>query len=243
MKTIQKIKSTLALIAMLCLPLMACSKENNLLEQQQLNDSKTKGAGFYAGVHFLNGKRYDECLYLRDNGTYTTDFKSNDWRTKVDGKYTVSGNTLKLTSNTGYERTLKYNSTFDKIDGSWRFFKLEIGNRAPEGKFEYENANYSIDNSPHGSAVAGGNQSFFYFDGKGSFSNDVENYVTISGQNIGGGSSSSQHLFGTYTVKDAILTLKYNNGTTQSHTFFYRIDPENNNTMIVLDGKIYFPAD
>lgn len=239
----RKIKFTLLLFAMFCISFTACSKENDQLEQPPLNESKIKGAGFYAGVHFLTGKRYDKCLYLRDNGTYSTDFASNDWRTKVDGKYTISGNILNLTSNTGYEQTLKYNATFDKIDGSWRFFKLEIGNRVPEGKFEYVNVDYSMDDSPHGSNIAGGNQSFFYFNGKGSFSNDIENYVSISGDNVGGGSSSSQHLFGTYTVKDAVLTLKYNNGTTKTHAFFYRIDPQNNNTMVVLDGKIYFPAD
>jgi hypothetical protein len=202
--------------------------------------------GVYAGVELtlstmMGGgmNRNDVVILFRPDGTYNDDLGKPDWQTRVAGWYTVSGRTVSLRSN-GDKRAIKY--TIDKDGdlnaGSFNLIRQPLDSSIPKGYFEFSSASGSGGGSSGMVYVGSSSNMGLNFDGKGNFSNSSESATMVSGESVGGGSSRKKGGKGTYKINKGVLTLTYDNGTTQVHSFFCR--PGYDPVMAVIDGDIYF---
>lgn len=214
------------------------------------NASKTAAAataaakfeGVYAGVLLtpgLNGLNLTTyTYYFRSDGTYATEFDKPDWKTRVDGTYTLKGSTITLSKMSGNQPdTMEIKADGDIDDGSYTLHKMNVMNSVPAKRLENKSAS-SVGGMGTGLAYVGVfSNRVFIFDGKGNFSNDDESTTAVIGDNIGGGTSGAKKGGGTYTIKDSVLTLRRSDGTTDTKSFFYSEKPE---VMALINGSFYY---
>ncbi|MDO5105589.1 lipocalin family protein [Capnocytophaga sp.] len=205
------------------------------------NTNATKpGTGVYAGIWFIGSSRYDLAIYLRDDGTYTEGLHQNDWKTRIDGNYTIQGNKLTTTNKAGEKSYYEYHDNYSYMlaDGAYFMFKVDFVNQIPPSGYKFQNIAV-LDAA--GNFSASGVSGYLYFDGNGKFSNDRSAFSQTSGSNIGSASYSGQKYVGTYTISNGNLTLQYANGSTSTHSFFYgKPSKKGDDATIVVDGYTYF---
>jgi hypothetical protein len=209
------------------------------------SQSKTLN-GVYAGIELTlpvvmgaGMNRSDEVIYFRPDGTFTDQLNKSDWKTHVAGKYQVQGNKINLLYNKGAKDVMTIDKDGNLDAGGFNMLKLSTINTVPPGFYKF-----NLINGYGGGSMASvqtANSTNLYFDGKGNFSRDQHNATVISGEGVGGGSSSKKSGDGTYAIKAGQLTLKYNDGRTEQHSFFSR--PEEKPIMAAVDGNIYFMED
>jgi hypothetical protein len=201
--------------------------------------------GVYAGVLFrpgINGMDSTTyTFYFRPDGTYAKEFDKPDWKSRVDGTYTLKGKTITLSEMEGGKPdTMEIDDDGSLDDGAYSLFKLNFMNSAPAKRLENKSAS-SMGGGVTGMVYVGRfSNNVFKFDGKGNFSNDESGTTSIIGDSIGGGASHDGKTFGTYTIKDSVLRLKYNDGTIVEKSFFYSETPE---VMALIDGYFYYEYD
>lgn len=198
------------------------------------------GSGVYAGIWTIGSTRYDLAVLLRDDNTYTESLGRSDWKTHVSGTYIREGNKAILTSNTGKKQTLEYKDNYSYVlaSGSYFMFKVEFVSQIPPSGYRFQNIAV-LDNS--GNFSASGVSGYFYFDGQGNFSNDKSAFTQTSGSGIGSGSYTGERYIGKYSISNGELTLRYPNGSTTTHSFFYGKPTSNGgDATIVVDGNTYF---
>lgn len=220
---------------------MIFKREENSSTNNNGGTNTTKpGTGVYAGIWFIGSSRYDLAIYLRDDGTYTEGLRKSDWKTRVDGNYTIQGNKLTTIHKSGSKSYYTYmdNYSYMLANGTYFMFKVEFVNQIPPSGYKFQNiAVLDVAGNFSASGVSG----YLYFDGKGNFSNDKTAFTQTSGSGIGSGGYSGQKYIGTYTISDGTLTLRYSNGSTSTHSFFYgKPSKKGDDATIVVDGYTYF---
>ncbi len=186
--------------------------------------------------------RTDHAFYFRPNGTFSDKLNKPDWKTNVDGTYHVQGSQVTVKYNGGGTDRYKIQDGGSSLGaGSYSLLKMSNTSTVPAGHYDFTMINSSGGGSSGLAAVSSSNQTGLDFDGKGHFSRNHSGAVSISGSNVGGGTSSRNGGDGTYALKDGILTLSYTDGRSEIHSFFSR--PEEKPVMAVVDGNIYFMED
>lgn len=207
----------------------------------------TKFGGVYAGtelVYGFNGLDINTyTYYFRADGTFSTEFDELDWRTRVDGTFTVKGATVTALANGDKEPdTFEIQSNGHlKLRGA-DLQRFSVADSVPAKRLENKSASSSGGISTGGAVPYVGvfSNRVFVFDGRGNFSNDSRSSTVISGENIGGGTTNKNQGGGTYTIKDSVLTLKYADGTTLTKSFFYNAGEGSDELAAVIDGRFYF---
>jgi hypothetical protein len=205
-------------------------------------------SGVYAGIELTlpvtmgaGMGRNDVVYMLRPDGTFNDLLEKPDWKTHVAGHYQVQGNTLKLQYLKGSKQEYKFEADGDIDAGSFNILKLNTSDRVPTGYYEFTHASSMGGMNTAQVFVGTAGEKGLYFDGKGNFSQNSSSATMVSGDGIGGGGSREDSGAGTYTIKDGILTLTYNTGKTETHSFFCR--PGEKPIMAAIDGNIYFMKD
>lgn len=202
----------------------------------------TKVNGVYGGILLLPGINgltiTTYTYYFRPDGTYATEFDKPDWKTRVDGTYTLQGRTITLSKMSGKKSdTMEIKDDGNIDDGSYTLHKLSIMNSVPAKRLENKSANSVGGMGTEMTYVGVFSNRIFNFDGRGNFSNDDSSTVAVIGENVGGGNSKNKAGGGTYTIKDSVLTLTYKNGTTDTRSFFYAEKPQ---VMALINGDFYY---
>ncbi|WPU91249.1 hypothetical protein SNE25_18190 [Mucilaginibacter sabulilitoris] len=200
--------------------------------------------GVYAGCQFtvsplIGGgmNRRDIVFLFRPDGTFNDQMGQADWKTRVSGKYTVSGSKIDLNFAGGHSQyTIKDASTL--YGHGYNLFKLQ-GNIIPPGYYEFISAMGSGGGVSGLAYVGTSTHRGLNFDANGHFSNSRSSATLIAGDNVGGGSTSSGNGSGIYKIKDGVLTLTYSDGKTELHSFFCD-KPGMKTQMAMVDGRIYF---
>lgn len=198
--------------------------------------------GVYGGILLLPGLNgmtiTTYTYYFRPDGTYATEFDKPDWKTRVDGTYTLQGRTITLSKMSGKKPdTMEIKDDGNIDDGSYTLHKLNIMNSVPAKRLENKSASSIGGMGTEMTYVGVFSNRIFIFDGKGNFSNDDSRTVAVIGENIGGGNTKDDVGGGTYTIKDSVLTLTYKNGKTDTRSFFYAEKPE---VMALINGSFYY---
>ena len=205
-----------------------------------------KGTGVFAGKWLFINTNTDISFYLRDDGTYASRLEKPDWRTRIDGTYKKDGKKIVQTANDGKQSTYSCEDadcTFLWSDGGYHLFNAQILNEVPKGSYSFTSVgSMSVYNASGDLDVVGGGVSGYYdFDGKGRFKDGSLSYSSAAMSNVGGGGTRSSSSAGSYTLDAGELTLRYDDGRTQRHSFFY-IPPTSEGKAggAVVDGAIYF---
>ncbi len=182
--------------------------------------------------------------YFRPNGTYTTELNEPNWQTRIEGNYKITRGKVTLIPSKIGEKSFEMDIEEEGaslVYGGNTLFKLNVMNKIPAVVVE-NSGGASSGGSGTGTTFVGVSFSGVYnFDGEGKFSNNASSSSVISGQSVGGGSSNESGGFGTYTIKDSLLTLIYNNGTVVKKSFFYIEFSQGGTAMI--DGSLYYEPD
>ncbi len=206
--------------------------------------------GAYAGssvpVFFPGGGSSSTAYryYFRPNGTYTTELDEPNWQTRIDGNYKITKGKVTLIPNKIGEKPFEMDIEEEGaslVYGSNTLFKLNVMNNIPAIVVENSGGTSSGGNGTGTTFVGVSFSGVYNFDGKGKFTNNASSSSVISGANVGGGSSNESGGFGTYTIKDSLLTLTYNNGTVVKRSFFY-IEFSHGGTALI-DGSLYYEPD
>ena len=185
--------------------------------------------------------RNDNVILFRPDGTFNHQMEKPDWQTRVTGKYTIDGQNIMLQYNGGAKDKFKLETDGDLDAGSYKLLKLNTFNSIPPGYYGFTSGSTSGGGSSGMVFVGTSGKRGLYFDGKGNFTSNRSSATMVSGDGIGGGTSSKDNGAGAYTISNGVLTLKYNSGPTETHSFFSR--PQEKPIMAVVDGNIYFMDD
>jgi hypothetical protein len=205
-------------------------------------------SGVYAGLEVVPSAvmgggmdRYDNAYLFRPDGTFTDKLEKADWKTRVDGRYTVSGKTVTLKfAKSGRTQQYKLDAHGDIDAGGYSLVHQPIDSSIPAGTYEFSKMTSSGGGSS-GMVYAGvGSDNTLKFDGNGHFSNSKATATAVIG-NVGGGSSRKSSGQGTYKIDKGLLTLNFDNGKTETHSFFCR--PGYKPIMAVIDGGVFFVKD
>lgn len=196
--------------------------------------------GVYAGQHMallVNGSyMVVDVILFRPDGTFNDDLRRQDWHNYVAGKYDITGKKIQLLHSNGKKNTMEFDENGNVLSGGFSLLKLNTFNAIPEGMYKHQSASGSGGN---GSTYVGVfHNADIYFDGNGNFGNNKASSTVISGTDVGGGGSTSAKGRGKYTIDNGVLTLKYDNGHTEKHSFF--CNTVQKPVMAVIDGDIYF---
>lgn len=217
--------------------------------------SKTVAAakfqGVYAGLKMSYGfngmESYTYAYYFRPDGTFASELDEADWKTRVDGTFTVKGKSVSLLRKGETEPDAMEITDDRHIDGGgFVLQKFEFTNAVPAKRLENKLASGSGGISTGGAVPYVGifSNRVFNFDGRGGFTNDNQSTVALIGDNIGGGKTNNNKGSGTYTIKDSILILKYPDGTVAVKSFFYNDGSRPGGEMLaMIDGSFYFDYD
>ena len=182
--------------------------------------------------------------YFRSNGTYTTELDEPNWQTRVGGTYKILKGKVNLfpkkVDEEPFEMDIEEEGASLVYSGN-TLFKLNVMNNIPAIVVEKTGG---ASNGGIGTGTTFVGVSFYglyNFDGKGRFSNNASSSSIISGESVGGGSSNESGGFGTYTIKDSLLTLNYKNGKVEKKSFFY-IEFDGDGT-VMIDGSLYYEPD
>ncbi len=210
--------------------------------------SKDRVYGGLTHVYTLNGfSRSEEVYYFRTDGTFVDDLSAENWQDKINGTYRLLGQSIILKYN--YEEqlidTLDFDDEMSDVlwSGGTQLIEMLIPNKLPIGYYEYSNAS-SFGGMGTGTVYVGSQffESLFILDDT-RFTRDISSGVVISGSNVGGGVSNDDQTQGTYTIKDGLLTLKYDNGKLEKTSLFYSkemLSNPNEVFMVAFDGSISF---
>ena len=185
----------------------------------------------------LQNTSEDYSFYLRDDGTYASRLEKPDWRTRIDGTYKVKDGILTITSNDDYDTSYHCENddcTFlwNSIGTGYYMFQAKIASEMPKDCFSFRKASSSSlhDWSGGSDTVSVGVSGYYCFDGKGRFSSGGSSYAM----------ATSRSDEGSYTLDQGELTLKYDDGTTLRHSFFYTPPlGEDKKAMAIIDGDVY----
>ncbi|MCG2615350.1 hypothetical protein LZZ85_13705 [Terrimonas sp. NA20] len=205
--------------------------------------------GVYSGVilsisPMIGGgmDREDLTLYLRPDKTFSQSMEKADWKTHVEGKWSVQGKDVVL----NYSDPKRKPRTFSivspeklKSGGGYILFKMVMANSIPKGLYEFKYASGGGGIGSNLPYVGVSGNRYIYFDGKGNFSQDASKVVAVIGDNIGGGTNSSDNTAGTYTIKDGVLTLTTADGKKAVSSIFTHKDAKGE-TMATINGDLYF---
>jgi hypothetical protein len=204
--------------------------------------AQNKITGVYAGTESsvgINGMQsFGRAYYFRPDGTYCSDLGKPDWKTRVNGTYTIKGEKLFLTSNSGGKPNgiSIIKDDYLSNDGT-SLFKFDVMNSLPAQSFSHTMIS-STGGAGTGTPYAGSyGQNGLSFDGKGHFSHSGFGSSMVAGDNVGGGSTKEFGGDGTYTIRESTLTLKYNDGKVVTKSFFYSGDEP---AMALINGSIYY---
>jgi hypothetical protein len=206
--------------------------------------------GAYAGssvpVFFPGGGSSSSSYryYFRPNGTYTTELDKPNWQTRIDGNYKIRNGKVTLIPNKTGEKPFEMDIEEEGaslVYGGNTLFKLNVMNNIPAVVVENSGGSSSGGIGTNLVFVGVSFSGVYNFDGKGRFSNNASSSSVISGANVGGGSSNESGGAGTYTIKDSLLTLTYNNGTVVKRSFFY-VEFSHGGTALI-DGSLYYEPD
>jgi hypothetical protein len=204
--------------------------------------AQNKITGVYAGTESsvgINGMQsFGRSYYFRADGTYCNDLSKTDWKTRINGTYTISGKKLFLTSNSGGKPNGISIIKDDYLsDDGTSLFKFDVMNRLPAQSFSHTMIS-SVGGAGTGTPYACSyGQNGLSFDGKGHFSHSGFGSSMVAGDNVGGGSTKEFSGDGTYTIKESTLILNYNDGKTVTKSFFYSGDEP---AMALINGSIYY---
>lgn len=224
-------------LLVLCAFLFCCS--DHVFAQTRLD-------GVYAGCEFtlspLIGSgmnRRDIAILFRPDGTFNEEMSKADWKTHVSGKYEVANGkvTMHYPKDDYHYTITKYGSLFCY---SYELFKLQ-GDKLPPGYYAFTNGTTGGGPGSGMAFVGSMSQRGLKFDAKGNFSDSHSSVAVVSADAIGGGASRSGGGSGTYKLNKGVLTLTFNDGHTEQHTFFCDLDTKNR--MAVCDGKVFFAED
>lgn len=203
--------------------------------------AQSKLDGVYAGCEFSPSpifgggmSRRDISVLFRPDGTFNDVLERADWKTNVSGKYEISGGKVTLKYAKGSSvYVIKGNSLFGY---GYQMDKVQ-GNTIPAGYYSFISA-MGGGGGASGPYVGATSRRGLNFDGKGHFSNSRLSTTAIAGENVGGGSTNSASGSGTYKINQGALTLTFNDGRTEQHSFFCDLNLKTR--MAVVDGSIYF---
>jgi hypothetical protein len=204
--------------------------------------------GAYAGLEVVPSAvmgggmdRYDNAFLFRPDGTFTDKLDKADWKTRVDGSYSVAGKNVTLKfAKSGRTHQYKLDADGDIDAGGYSLVHQPTDSSIPAGVYEFSKMTSSGGGSSAMAYVGTGSDNTLRFDGKGHFSNNKASATAVIG-NVGGGSSRKSSGQGTYIINKGLLTLKFDNGKTETHSFFCR--PGYKPIMAVIDGAIFFVKD
>jgi len=205
--------------------------------------------GVYAGVKLslnpLGGgmNRTDDVILFRKDKTFTDQLEKKDWKTAVRGTYEIKGSNLYLRYSNGDKEEYAITKSGNLDAGIHVLFKMELDNSVPKGSYEFKFISGSGGIATGTTYVGSSSKRELNFDGAGNFSTDRQSTTVIAGDNIGGGTNSKSDGKGKYLLKDGTLTLKYDNGTTTTHSFFASAAKGKHKAMAVIDGSFYFMGD
>ncbi|MCD8741595.1 hypothetical protein LT679_13350 [Mucilaginibacter roseus] len=186
--------------------------------------------------------RIDEVYLFRPDGTFNDELDKPDWQKRTTGRYSISGKKLTLKYSADGDVSDYDIASSDRIDaGSFFLLKQPMDNSVPKGFLKFTNMT-SMGGIGTGTTYVGTSSTRgLYFDGKGRFSTNSENTSVIAGEGIGGGGTNKKGGAGTYKINKGVLTLTFDDGKTQVHSFYYRASEKP--VMAVIDGDIYFMKD
>lgn len=205
--------------------------------------------GVYAGVKLslnpLGGgmNRTDVVILLRKDKTFTDELDKKDWKIAVRGKYVIKGSKLLLNYNNGDHDNYTITNSGNLDAGTFVMFKMELDNSIPKGSYTFKFVSGSGGISTGTTYIGSSAKQVLNFDGAGNFTTDKQSTTVIAGDNIGGGTNTKSDGKGKYTLKDGMLTLRYENGNTTTHSFFASAGDGKNKAMAVIDGSFYFTDD
>ena len=205
----------------------------------------------YSGRNFtwgMNKGSYDLTVLLRTDGTFCEDLEEPDWQTKVTGHYKKipQGVFLKYVDNSIENDTIFFEKDEDGYEsvsyGGAQMVKMEIPNSVPPGYYSFSRATSSGGMGTGTIYVGTSSYEGYNFYENGTFDRSSSGGVVVSDSHVGGGSSSENSGKGKYTIKNGLLTLTYNDGTIEKHSFFYDNDG-GKEFMVAIDGSIFFYGD
>lgn len=208
--------------------------------------------GVYAGIEVslptVMGQgmdRTDRVIYFRPDGSFNHNLRKADWKTAVTGRYTVAGNQVSLQFTGGGKETMTLEKDGDLQatgnTGSFGMLKMGTFNQVPPGQYKFSSVS-GTGGGASGQVFVGSSANVgLYFDGKGHFARDAASATLVAGGNVGGGTSNKKNEAGAYTIQDGVLTLQYQDGRTEIHSFFCR--PTEKPLMAAINGRIYFMED
>jgi hypothetical protein len=205
--------------------------------------------GVYAGVKLslnpLGGgmNRTDEVILFRKDKTFTDQLKKPDWKTAVRGKYEVKGSEVILNYTNGDKDNYTITKAGNLDAGTFTMFKMDLDSKVPKGSYQFKFVSGSGGIATGTTYVGTSSRRELNFDGAGNFTTDRQSTTVVAGDHIGGGTNSKSDGRGKYTITNGSLTLRYDNGTTTTHSFFASLGDAKNKTMAVIDGSFYFMED
>lgn len=217
---------------------------------KQKTASAAKFEGVYAGLEMSYGfggmQTYTYAYYFRPDGTFASELDEPDWKTRVDGTFTVKGKIISLLRKGKTEPDTMEITDDRHIDDGFVLSKFEFTNAVPAKRLENKLAGGSGGISTGGAVPYVGvfSNRVFNFDGRGNFTNDSQSTVAVIGNNVGGGRTNNNKGGGTYTIKDSVLTLKYPDGTVAVKSFFYKDGSIPGEEIVaMINGQFYFDYD
>ncbi|MGB5818542.1 MAG: hypothetical protein WBG90_03590 [Saonia sp.] len=214
------------------------------LNAQQAADMDFVYAG--VGITFvMQMERVDYTILFRKDGTFCEDLHEEDWQTKVNGRYKETKDYILMEY---LDKTVENDTIFfeeNKLIAEYygtQVIRMEAPNKVPSGYYSFYGATSS--GGIGTGMVYVGTQHFdgFNFYDNGRFDRSTSGGVVVSGNNIGGGTSSESDETGRYTIKNGLLTLYYDNGEVEKNSFFYD-STETEEFMVVINGSIFFYGD
>lgn len=190
-------------------------------------ESQTRLNGAFAGSDFVPNvsgmMRYDYSYYLRPDGSFASALEKTDWKTRVDGHYTVTGKSVKLNFKSGSSDSYSLTDGGYLFSGTTNLFKYDPGNmnEIPAHTFEYTSASSMGGTGTDMPYTGGYGKNFLALDGKGNFSHSSFGSGSVVSPDFSHGSFKESKGDGAYTLKDGLLTLKYNDGKVVTKSFFY----------------------
>lgn len=214
------------------------------ISQVSSNDEVYAGRSFTWGINMTS---YDLVVLLRQNGTFCEDLEEPDWQTRITGRYKKGKNQIVLEY---LDTTMENDTIFFEKDregesiyyGGTQMVKMIVPNKVPEGYYDFSSASSSGGMGTGMVYVGTQNYEGYSFYNDGAFNRSSSGGVAVIGSSIGGGTSSESSGKGKYTIKNGLLTLNYDDGTIEKHSFFYDQDG-GKEFMVAIDGSIFFYGD
>lgn len=211
--------------------------------------SQSTFEGVYAGVKLslnpLGGgmNRTDVVILFRKDKTFTDELEKADWKTAVRGRYVISGKNVQLLYSNGDKDEFDITSGGNLDAGTYVLFKMDLDNSVPKGSYKFKFVSGSGGIATGTTYIGSSTNKTLDFDGAGNFITNRQSATVVAGDNIGGGTNSKSDGEGKYMLKDGVLTLKYADGKTTTHSFFASAGDAKNKAMAVIDGSFYFMED